>query len=184
MLNPGRVLTRAQCWTTCGTTTSAGRARSWRPTSATCGASWPRSAPTSIHAQRGVGYSLRLPRVPAGPSGASAADGHDPEAMPAAGPAVLELGSMIVFPAGLKPRIRRPQLRTQVLAGVLLVTLAALTVFDATAISELRRYLLDRTDSNLRNRRSACRAGRRGSSSPAGRCSGWPPATRHRFRRQ
>ena len=49
----------------------------------------------------------------------------------------------------LKLRIQRPQLRTQVLAGVLLVTLAALTVFDATAISELRRYLLDRTDANL-----------------------------------
>jgi hypothetical protein len=44
---------------------------------------------------------------------------------------------------------RRPQLRTQVLAGVLLVTLAALAVFDVTAVSELRRYLLGRTDSNL-----------------------------------
>jgi two-component system OmpR family sensor kinase len=46
-------------------------------------------------------------------------------------------------------RFRRPQLRTQVLAGVLLVTLAALAVFDVTAVSELRRYLLGRTDSNL-----------------------------------
>ena len=35
------------------------------------------------------------------------------------------------------------------LAGVLLVTLAALAVFDVTAVSELRRYLLNRTDSNL-----------------------------------
>ncbi|HKR68903.1 MAG TPA: hypothetical protein VJT16_08700, partial [Streptosporangiaceae bacterium] len=49
----------------------------------------------------------------------------------------------------LVPRFRRPQLRTQVLAGVLLVTLAALAVFDVTAVSELRRYLLNRTDSNL-----------------------------------
>jgi two-component system OmpR family sensor kinase len=48
-----------------------------------------------------------------------------------------------------RPRIRRPQLRTQVLAGVLLITLAALTVFDITAVSELRRYLLNRTDANL-----------------------------------
>ena len=49
----------------------------------------------------------------------------------------------------LAGRLRRPQLRTQVLAGVLLVTLAALTVFDVAAVSELRRYLLSRTDSNL-----------------------------------
>jgi len=49
----------------------------------------------------------------------------------------------------LVPRFRRPQLRTQVLAGVLLVTLAALAVFDVAAVSELRRYLLNRTDSNL-----------------------------------
>jgi two-component system, OmpR family, sensor kinase len=48
-----------------------------------------------------------------------------------------------------RARIRRPQLRTQVLAGVLLITLAALTVFDLTAVSELRRYLLNRTDANL-----------------------------------
>ena len=51
---------------------------------------------------------------------------------------------------GAFPKFRRPQLRTQVLAGVLLVTLAALAVFDVTAVSELRRYLLNRTDSNLR----------------------------------
>ncbi len=49
----------------------------------------------------------------------------------------------------LAGKIRRPQLRTQVLAGVLLVTVAALAVFDAAAVSELRRYLLNRTDSNL-----------------------------------
>ncbi|MGN6794884.1 MAG: ATP-binding protein [Streptosporangiaceae bacterium] len=49
----------------------------------------------------------------------------------------------------LARKIRRPQLRTQVLAGVLLVTLAALAVFDVAAISELRRYLLNRTDANL-----------------------------------
>jgi two-component system, OmpR family, sensor kinase len=51
----------------------------------------------------------------------------------------------------LTPRFRRPQLRTQVLAGVLLITLAALTVFDITAVTELRRHLLNRTDANLRS---------------------------------
>jgi hypothetical protein len=42
-----------------------------------------------------------------------------------------------------------PQLRTQVLAGVLLITLVALAAFDVAAMSALRRYLLSRTDSNL-----------------------------------
>jgi two-component system OmpR family sensor kinase len=36
-----------------------------------------------------------------------------------------------------------------VLAGVLLITLAALALFDVAAVSELRRYLVNRTDSNL-----------------------------------
>ncbi|HYS31456.1 MAG TPA: HAMP domain-containing sensor histidine kinase [Streptosporangiaceae bacterium] len=45
----------------------------------------------------------------------------------------------------------RPQLRTQVLAGVLLVMLVALTAFDAAAVSALRRYLLSRTDSSLQS---------------------------------
>jgi hypothetical protein len=49
----------------------------------------------------------------------------------------------------MKPKFRRPQLRTQVLAGVLLVTLAALAAFNIAAVSELRRYLLNRTDANL-----------------------------------
>jgi two-component system, OmpR family, sensor kinase len=47
---------------------------------------------------------------------------------------------------------RRPawaQLRTQVLVGVLLVTLVALVAFDLCAVSALRRYLLGRTDSHL-----------------------------------
>jgi len=46
---------------------------------------------------------------------------------------------------------QRPQLRTQVLVGVLLVTLVALVVFDIAAVSSLRRYLLGRTDSHLQN---------------------------------
>src|SRR6266702_8204432 len=45
----------------------------------------------------------------------------------------------------------RPQLRTQVLAGVLLVMLVALTAFDVAAVSALRRYLLSRTDSGLQS---------------------------------
>jgi two-component system, OmpR family, sensor kinase len=49
---------------------------------------------------------------------------------------------------------RRPawaQLRTQVLVGVLLVTLVALVAFDLSAVSALRRYLLGRTDSHLQS---------------------------------
>src|SRR5215467_150797 len=49
---------------------------------------------------------------------------------------------------------RRPvwaQLRTQVLVGVLLVTLVALVAFDLSAVSALRGYLLGRTDSHLQS---------------------------------
>ena len=42
------------------------------------------------------------------------------------------------------------RLRTQVLAGVLSLTLLTLAAFDVTAVSVLHRYLLGRTDSNLR----------------------------------
>ncbi len=54
------------------------------------------------------------------------------------------------MPGGLRPRVpRRPQLRTRVLAGVLLITLIALVAFDFAAVTGLRRYLLSRTDSQL-----------------------------------
>ncbi len=43
----------------------------------------------------------------------------------------------------------RFQLRTRVIAGVLLVTVAALAAFDVAAVSALRRYLLAQTDSQL-----------------------------------
>jgi two-component system, OmpR family, sensor kinase len=43
----------------------------------------------------------------------------------------------------------RPQLRTRVLAGVLLVTLLALAAFDIAAVTGLRHYLLGQTDSQL-----------------------------------
>jgi two-component system OmpR family sensor kinase len=46
---------------------------------------------------------------------------------------------------------RRAQLRTRVLAGVLLVTLAALAAFDVAAITALRSYLIGQTDAQLRN---------------------------------
>ena len=46
-------------------------------------------------------------------------------------------------------RPRRPQLRTRVLAGVLLITVVALAAFDAAAVTALRRYLLSQTDSRL-----------------------------------
>jgi two-component system, OmpR family, sensor kinase len=48
-------------------------------------------------------------------------------------------------------RPRRAQLRTRVLAGVLLVTLAALAAFDVAAVTALRSYLIGQTDSELRN---------------------------------
>jgi two-component system, OmpR family, sensor kinase len=46
-------------------------------------------------------------------------------------------------------RPRRPQLRTRVLAGVLLITVVALAAFDVAAVTALRRYLLSQTDSRL-----------------------------------
>jgi two-component system OmpR family sensor kinase len=47
--------------------------------------------------------------------------------------------------------VTRPvRLRTQVLAGVLSITLLALAAFDIAAVSALHRYLVGRTDSNLR----------------------------------
>ena len=46
---------------------------------------------------------------------------------------------------------RRAQLRTRVLAGVLLVTLLALAAFDVAAVTGLRAYLIGQTDSQLRN---------------------------------
>ena len=46
-------------------------------------------------------------------------------------------------------RPRRVQLRTQVLAGVLSITLIALAAFDLAAVGALHRYLLDQTKSRL-----------------------------------
>ena len=48
-------------------------------------------------------------------------------------------------------RPRRAQLRTRVLAGVLLITLVALVAFDIAAVTALRGYLLGQTDSQLQN---------------------------------
>jgi len=44
---------------------------------------------------------------------------------------------------------RRTQLRTRVLAGVLAITLVVLAAFDVLAVTGLRQYLLNRTDSTL-----------------------------------
>jgi two-component system OmpR family sensor kinase len=52
-------------------------------------------------------------------------------------------------PAGPWRRIRRAQLRTQVLAGVLTVTLVVLASFGFAAVTALRGYLLTRTDADL-----------------------------------
>ena len=43
----------------------------------------------------------------------------------------------------------RPQLRTRVLAGVLLITVVALVAFDLAAVTALRGYLVGQTDSRL-----------------------------------
>jgi two-component system, OmpR family, sensor kinase len=50
----------------------------------------------------------------------------------------------------MRPRVPRlPQLRTRVLAGVVLITVIALVAFDVAAVSALRRYLLAQTDTRL-----------------------------------
>jgi two-component system OmpR family sensor kinase len=52
----------------------------------------------------------------------------------------------------MKPRSPRPgKLRTQVLAGVLLITIGALAVFDVAAVTALRTYLIDRTNVTLKS---------------------------------
>jgi len=43
------------------------------------------------------------------------------------------------------------KLRTQVLAGVLVITLGALAIFDVAAVTALRTYLLNRTDVTLKS---------------------------------
>src|ERR1022692_4892416 len=53
--------------------------------------------------------------------------------------------------AAMPGRLRRAQLRTRVLAGVLAITLVAIAAFDVTAVTALRGYLLGQTDSQLRN---------------------------------
>ena len=47
-------------------------------------------------------------------------------------------------------RARRAKLRTRVLLGVLGVTLVALVAFDVAAVTALRGYLMNQTDSQLR----------------------------------
>jgi two-component system, OmpR family, sensor kinase len=51
--------------------------------------------------------------------------------------------------AGGLLRLRLPQLRARVLAGVVLITLVALAGFDVAAVTALRGYLLSQTDSQL-----------------------------------
>jgi len=48
-------------------------------------------------------------------------------------------------------RLRRTQIRTRVLAGVLAVLILALAAFDVTAVTALRRYLLNQTDTQLQS---------------------------------
>lgn len=53
------------------------------------------------------------------------------------------------WPLRVLARARQAKLRTRVLAGVLLVTLVALVGFDIAAVSALRSYLMDQTDTQL-----------------------------------
>ena len=58
----------------------------------------------------------------------------------------------------MKPRSPRPgKLRTQVLVGVLLITLGALAVFDVAAVTALRTYLIKQTDVTLKSALSSTR---------------------------
>ena len=59
----------------------------------------------------------------------------------------LSLSRVLPTPA----RLRRTQLRTRVLAGVLAVVILALAIFDVAAVTALRRYLLSQTDTQLEN---------------------------------
>jgi len=52
-------------------------------------------------------------------------------------------------PSALLRRLWRARLRLKVMAGVVVVTLAALTAFDVGAVTMMRRYLLGQTDDNL-----------------------------------
>jgi hypothetical protein len=52
-------------------------------------------------------------------------------------------------PRTLIRRLLRAQLRLKVMAGVVVVTLVALTAFDIGAVTTMRRYLLAQTDNNL-----------------------------------
>jgi two-component system OmpR family sensor kinase len=50
----------------------------------------------------------------------------------------------------LLSRVLQAQLRLKVMAGVVVVTLAALVAFDVGAVATMRRYLLSQADSNLK----------------------------------
>ena len=80
----------------------------------------------------------------------------EPAALPAAAAARPAAGRRRL----LRPSwLRRPQLRTRVLAGVVAVTLLALAVFDVAAAGALRTYLLGHTDARLQTVLSLYRPG-------------------------
>src|SRR5580693_2123714 len=118
--------TRAGCsptassWPTCGTTSSPGRTRSWPHMSSTCGASWPAPGPKSS--------------TPSGPSVTACA--------------------YPVRRTTMTRRLRRAlvvrnKLRLRVLAGVVVVALAALAAFDLTAVTTMRHSLYGQARSEL-----------------------------------
>jgi two-component system, OmpR family, response regulator len=78
MLNPGRVLTRAQLLAHVWDYDFGGSSTVVATYIAYLRRKLAALGPDVIHTQRGVGYSLRLPRVPAGRGGFGSEIGHDP----------------------------------------------------------------------------------------------------------
>ena len=70
----------------------------------------------------------------------------EPAALPSPAAAQLAAGRRLLPRRGW---LRRPQLRTRVLSGVVAVTLLALAAFDFAAVGALRTYLVGHTDARL-----------------------------------
>ena len=155
MLNPGRVLTRAQLLDHVWDYDFGGSSTVVATYIAYLRRKLAAYGPDVIHTQRGVGYSAAI---------AARARRHG-------GPAMRP---------GLLRRPRRAMLRTRVLIGVLLVTLVALAAFDVAAVTALRTYLIGQTDSQLQNLIGLYRLASSITPSPpfAGRWA-QPPATSH-----
>ena len=128
MLNPGRVLTRAQILDHVWDYDFGGSSTVVSTYVAYLRRKLAGYGPDVIHTQRGVGYSLRLPRPGEQASPTTLSPG--PDDAQTAPPA----------PAADPGPGRRAA-----------VTVVALAAFDVAAVTALRRYLLGQTDSRLQN---------------------------------